>query len=224
MRANSTLSKTSSDGSAGFTGSLSSGFSPWRSGTGVSMERSIGTSIRADGATRRHEFKTFGGSLGSGSGAQTDFLFAHPSTGKTISMRALLASVRDAGLNMHPWGDAGDAAFIQALSIQFGTLGRLRADGDGPDDSALRCSWFGVDRARFSWDDTKFNADPFNGGDTFPLGQIPESAPDSGAAMASSTRCSVTSQICGGPTSAKGCRSTSLGITSSSTRQFPSPR
>lgn len=182
MRANSTLSKTSSDGSAGFTGSLSSGFSPWRSGTGVSMERSIGTSIRADGATRRHEFKTFGGSLGSGSGAQTDFLFAHPSTGKTISMRALLASVRDAGLNMHPWGDAGDAAFIQALSIQFGTLGHLRADGDGPDDSALRCSWFGVDRARFSWDQDRFTADPFNGGNPFPEAddQIPRSSADSG--------------------------------------------
>jgi len=44
----------------------------------------------------------------------------------------------------------------------------------------LRCAWFGVDRARFSWDAVSFPTDPFNGGADFPDDQVPASAADSG--------------------------------------------
>lgn len=83
---------------------------------------------------------------------------------------------------MHPWGDAGDDAFIEALSAHFGAEASFRSADPSPDDSTLRCSWFGVDRARFSWDQVRFTPDPFNGGDPFPEPdlQIPRSSADSG--------------------------------------------
>lgn len=81
-----------------------------------------------------------------------DLVFPHPRTGRSVSFRALLGQLRANGVEAHPFGADGDAAFVDALARRS----RLGADHvphppEESEDAGIRSRWFGVDRARVPW-------------------------------------------------------------------------